>query len=261
MRSGRDRSGARLDLATLDLYARWDVREPGGGRVFAAFEGAYTLGTTELSLAPDRASERVAQLVWAAQVGRSADHLDAFVEAGYAGGDARATDGVQRRGALDGDHRVGLVLFPEVLNWLSARSVAAALPFAGDDARALAQLPTSGGVAGAMYLAPTLLWRPKAWLELRLGAVVARTSAANVDPIAERRGLGRRNVRGGDAEPRDLGLELDAALLVATELRDRVTLTGGVEGGVLFPGRAFDDARGAPMADVGLVRARVGLRW
>jgi len=261
VRSGRDRSGAQLDLATFDLYARWDVREPGGGRVFAAFEGAYTVGSTELTLSAARTRERVAQLVWAAQLGRSADHLDVVLEVGHASGDARANDGVQRRGTFDGDHRVGLLLFPEVLNWLTARAVASALVAAPEDARTLALVPTSGGVAGAAYLAPTILWRPKAWLELRLGAVVARTSGAQIDLVAERQGLGRRSWRGGDASQRDLGLELDAAVLLSTELRDRVTLTGGVEGGVLFPGRALDDASGAPLGDLSLVRARVGLRF
>ncbi len=261
VRSGSDRSGARLDLATVDVYARWDLREPGGGRVFAAFEGAYTFGSTELALSPIRTRERVAQLVWAAQLGRSSDHLDVLLELGHASGDARANDGVQRRGVFDGDHRVGLLLFPEVLNWLTARAVASALPMAGDDARALALVPSSGGVAGATYLAPTILWRPKAWIELRLGAVVARTSGPQVDLVADRLGLARRNWRGGDASQRDLGLELDAALLLSTELRDRVTLTGGVEGGVLFAGRALDDAFGVPLGGISLVRARVGLRF
>jgi hypothetical protein len=261
VRSGTDRSGARLDLATIDVYARWDVREPGGGRVFAAFEGAYTFGSTELALSPTRTRERVVQLVGAAQLGRSSDHLDVLLELGHASGDARANDGVQSRGVFDGDHRVGLLLFPEVLNWLTARAVASALPMAGDDARALALVPSSGGVAGATYLAPTILWRPEAWIELRLGAVVARTSGPQIDLVAERLGLGRRNWRGGDASQRDLGLELDAALLLSTELRDRVTLTGGLEGGVLFAGRALDDAFGVPLGDISLVRARVGLRF
>ncbi len=261
VRSGRDRSGAQLDLATFDLYARWDLREPGGGRVFAAFEGAYTVGTTELTLSAARRRERVAQLVWAAQLGRSADHLDVVLEFGHASGDTRTTDGVQRRGTFDGDHRVGLILFPEVLNWLTARAVASGLVAAPGDARTLALVPTSGGVAGASYLAPTILWRPKAWIELRLGAVLARSSGPQIDVVAERLGLGRRTWRGGDASQRDLGLELDAALLLSTELRDRVTLTGGVEGGVLFPGRALDDASGVLFGDIALVRARVGLRF
>ena len=34
-----------------------------------------------------------------------------------------------------------------------------------------------------------------------------------------------------------------------------------IEGGVFFPGRAFDDAEGNPMDPVGLLRLRLGIRY
>ncbi len=262
-RNGTDRDDDVLKVGVVDLFARWDVPEVSGGRLFAAFEGAYTFGTTSLARTIYRSRERVAQLQWAAQLGRTNAHLDVVVEAGYSSGDSNTEDGVQRRATMDADHRVGLVLFPEVLNWMTARAVASANSsvIVGRPARGSDLVPTNGGVAGAMYLFPYIVWRPKAWIEARLGAVVARTTSPNVDVVAQRLYSVSRNWRGGDPAFRDLGLELDGAVLLSTELRDDMTLTGGVEGGVFFPGQAFADAGGSVMQNIGLVRARVGLRW
>ena len=262
-RNGVDRDDDVLKVGIVDLFARWDVPEASGGRLFAAFEGAYIFGTTSLARTLYRDRDRIAQLQWAAQLGRTNAHLDVVLEGGYSSGDSNAEDGVQRRATMDGDHRVGLILFPEVINWMSARAVASANSSAivGRPGRGSDLVPTNGGVAGAMYLFPYIVWRPKAWIEARIGAVVARTTSPNVDPVAQRLYSESRNWRGGDPAFRDLGLELDAAVLLSTELRDHVTLTGGVEGGVLFPGRAFTDAGGAVMREIGLIRGRVGLRW
>lgn len=262
-RNGVDRDDDVLKIGIVDLFARWDVAEASGGRIFAAFEGAYVFGTTSLARTIYRGRDRIEQLQWAAQLGRTNAHLDVVVELGYSSGDSNSEDGVQRRGTMDGDHRVGLILFPEVMNWMTARAVASANSSAivGRPARGSELVPTNGGVAGAMYIFPYIVWRPKAWIEARFGAVVARTTAPNVDLVAQRLYSESRNWRGGDPAFRDLGLELDAAVLFSTELRDRVTLTGGLEGGVFFPGMAFTDADGAVMQDIGLVRARVGLRW
>jgi hypothetical protein len=262
-RNGVDRGDDVLKIGIVDVFARWDIPEVSGGRLFAAFEGAYIFGTTSLARTIYRDRERVAQLQWAAQLGRTNAHLDIVFEAGYSSGDSNTEDGVQRRATMDGDHRVGLILFPEVMNWMTARAVASATSalIAGRPARGADLVPTNGGVAGAMYLFPYIVWRPKAWIEARLGAVVARTTSPNVDVVGQRLYSLTRNWRGGDPAFRDLGLELDAAVLLSTELRDAVTLTGGLEGGVFFPGQAFADADGAVMQDIGLVRARVGLKW
>jgi hypothetical protein len=71
------------------------------------------------------------------------------------------------------------------------------------------------------------------------------------------------NFRGGDPTQRDFGFEVDASVLMHGTLSGEtgVELNGGIEGGLLVPGRAFDDAMGGRMGEVGLVRARVGLRY
>ena len=60
---------------------------------------------------------------------------------------------------------------------------------------------------------------------------------------------------------RDLGLEVDGSILLHGPIAEGIELSGGVEGGVLVPGRAFDDADGNPMDPVGLLRLRLGIRY
>jgi hypothetical protein len=166
---------------------------------------------------------------------------------------------------MDPDHRVGLVLFPEVLAMMSARAafLAEDPTLGGRPPRGSALIPTNGGVSGAFYFFPHLAWRPLEWMEVRLGGVLAFASADVVDPYAQRLESRTVNVRGGDPTQRDLGVEVDAAVRMhgALSAETGVELEGGLEGGVLFPGRAFDDAMGVRMGEVGLVRARVGLRY
>jgi hypothetical protein len=262
-RDARSALGDVLEVGVVDLHAAWNLPEPSGGEVFAAFEGAYVFGTTSLARTLYRSRDRVEQMLCALQIGRRGPVLDVMVEAGYASGDADVDDGVQRRATFDGDHRIGLILFPEVMAWQTARAAAyAASPeLVARAGRGVELVPTNGGVAGAMYLFPQLRVYPSRWLEVRLGAVLARTTAPGVDPVEQRLTSRSVNYRGGDPSFRDLGLELDAALLVTGALSQGVHAVAGVEGGVLFPGQALADETGALMNEVGMVRGRLGLRW
>jgi hypothetical protein len=252
-----------LHAGILDLYATWDFTDPGGGRVFAALEAAVIWGTTNMARTSTRPVDRVRQSMWALQIGRTSDHFDAIIEAGYASGDSNIDDGVQRRGTMDGDHRVGLILFPEVMAWESARAAAIVNSpnLVGHDAHGSQLIPTNGGVAGAMYLFPYMIWRPKTNVEARLGAVIARTTSPYVDPSQQALYSRSVNYRGGDPLLRDLGLEVDASVLLRKPLSDTVDLIGGVEAGIFFPGNAFNTASGETLPTMALLRLRAGLRW
>ncbi len=253
----------RLGVGVADVYARWTWDEPSGGTIFAAFEGALILGETNLTRTADREYFKVSQIIAAAQVGRLADDLDVVLEAGFTSGDSNAEDGYQRRGSMDPDHRVGLVLFPELLAAQTARAASLARsaelfarPQPGTD-----MLPTDGSVAGAWYLFPYAKWRPLDWLDARLGLVWARASSPVVDSFRQRAESRSVNFRGGDPSARDLGVEVDGALLTHFKLGRGIVASGGVEGGVLFPGNAFDDADGNGLGPLGMLRLRAGVRF
>ncbi len=252
-----------LEVFVADLFAQLHFAEPSGGRILTALEIAYIRGTTSYTRTVEFPIQDVEQLMLVARVGRKEEHVDVILEGGYASGDSNPEDGIQRRATMDPDHRVGLLLFPEVLAAQTARSafLARSPELFGRPARGVELLPTQGGVAGAYYFFPHVIWRPLAWLEVRAAGVLAWASTDVVDPFAQRARSRSANYRGGDPTQRDLGLELDAALLLHGPVAEGVELSGGLEGAVLFPGRAFDDEAGNPMGTLGMLRARLGLTY
>lgn len=252
----------KLTASFVDVFARWGTTT-GGARYYAAAEGAYARGSTSYARTVERPEQTVEQLLGVVQLGRTSRSLDVVLEGGYASGDSNGEDAIQSRGTIDPDHRVGLVLFPEVISAFTARSAALAqdLTVSGRPARGSELLPTNGGVSGAAYLFPYGIWRPLGWLDVRLGGVLATATADFVDPYAQRALSRSQNFLGGSSSARFLGFELDAAVLAHHEVSDDLVLSGGLEGGVLFPGSAFDDAAGDPLGPLGLVRLRVGLRY
>ncbi|NIS31951.1 MAG: hypothetical protein GWO04_19240, partial [Actinobacteria bacterium] len=179
-------------------------------------------------------SQDLRQWVVAAHVARKAAAVDVVLEGGFTSGDADPTDGVQTRGTMHPDHRVGLVMFPETLAWQTARSATlmVAPDIAGRSVPGARFHPTNGGVAGALYLFPHVIARPLPILDLRFGAVMAVATSDVVDPYRFHL-LGQvASFRGGDPRSRDLGLELDASIRLRGEIARGVTLRGGLEGGV-----------------------------
>src|SRR5262249_14974204 len=110
----------------------------------------------------------------------------AQLEVGYASGDADPYDGTQRRFTFDPNHRVGLLLFDEVLRFQTARSATAAqdplLTNASRPTPGVDLLPSNGSVFGAQYVNPTAIYRPRHWLDLKGGMVIAQSTSDVVDP-------------------------------------------------------------------------------
>jgi hypothetical protein len=254
------REGSWRRVFIGDLSARWEWPTPDHtGTVFAGAELAIVAGNTNASANP----ERVLQLGGAARVGiERPGRFRVTLEGGYASGDRDPDDATAQRMTLNPSHRVGMILFPELIAWETARSAVIASETtrpAGAAGRRL--LPTDGGVSGAAYLYPTAVVNLGARLDLRLGAVLAVATSDQVDPTSLRLYGAPRNYRGGDPTKRDLGLELDLGVQGRFPLAGGVTLTGGVQGAVLFAGRAFDDAAGRGLGRLAMATARVGMEF
>lgn len=190
----------------------------------------------------------------AGQQGGSPSRFGRFVaqlEWGYASGDADPNDGVQKRFLFDPNHRIGLLLFDEVLRWSSARAAAIARdPLLANGARTqpgLDYLPTGGGVAGAQYVNPTFVFRPAPTFDVRAGVVVAQATADVVSQVRATTTGRYENEFGGDPKRRDLGVELDLGVHKRVPLSFDMEAFFGAEGGLLFPGGALADAAGVTM--------------
>lgn len=270
-----------IDAFAVDLHGR--VAAPLNSEenefVFAEAEAVGILGSTSLLRTTDQARENAKTTVrsygGAASIGYVSRAYEkgskdipfgkivAQMELGYASGDADPNDGIQKRFVFDPNHRIGLLLFDEVLRFQTARSATAAQdplltngnrPPAGADA-----LPSNGGVFGAQYVNPTFLYRPRHWLDLKGGAVLAQATTDVVDPYRVAVNGAYVNARGGSPKPRDLGLELDAGAEARIPLEYGLLAQVGAQAGVLFPGRALANADGQGLGTQWIAIGRVGL--
>jgi hypothetical protein len=189
----------------------------------------------------------------------------AQVEVGYASGDANPDDTTEKRFVFDPNHKVGLLLFDEVMRWQTARAATAAQdPNLANGSRpqpGASLLPSNGGVFGAQYVYPTAVYRPRPWLDLKAGAVIAQTTADYVDPYRVALQGAYVNYSGGDSKRHDLGLELDGGFEVRQPLGPILRLQLGAQAGVLFPGGALADATGTAMKTPWIAVGRVGLQY
>ena len=187
------------------------------------------------------------------------------VEIGYASGDADPYDGTEHRFTFNSNHKVGLILFDEVMRWQTARAATAAQdPLLANSSRpppGIDLLPSNGGVFGAQYINPTFLFRPRKWLDFKAGMVIAQATADVVDPLRIATQGSYVNYRGGDPHRHDLGEEVDLGTEVRVPLEYKLTLQLGAQGGVLFPGGALADAMGAGMKTPWLAVGRAGLQF
>ncbi len=234
-------------------HGAWALDVPGGeGRGIDSMEVrahgiAVRAGAVVLDGEPDSTFGRfVAELEW-----------------GRASGDADPYDGVDRRFRFAPGHRVGSLIFSEVLAWKTARSANIAEdgslgPSPRPEGRGLA---TDGSVAGATYLAPVVVVRPLRDLDLEVGAVIAQSTADVVDPVQLYRDGRPVNFDGGAPEARDLGLELDAGVELRIPLSTGLCLQLGAEGAALLPGYAFADATGRRNPTLVSVLGRFGVQY
>ena len=266
-----------LRMFVLDSAGRFNAKIPGGrGHVFGQYEVAYTFGSTNIFQTIEQAArdarEDVQSAGAAVELGAvltrgSGDHrwgeLVAAIEWGWASGDSDPTDGTSERFTMDPNHNVGLLLFDEVLNWKTARAADqagdTAIVNGGAPGREL--LPSDGGIFSATYLYPTLVYRPTPALDLKAGVVLAQSTADFVDPVAFMTDGRLVNYDDGPASRRDLGVELDAGVEYRAPLEHGMTAELGAQGGVLFPGGAFDDASGNDLGTQAIGVARFGLEY
>lgn len=281
-----------LDVGVIDVaghFARPIDLPRSTAFVYGSVEAAMELGNTNIERTLDDGNTTirayggaaVAGIVLAgrqdvAENGRKGARPDlwgrvvASIEAGYASGDANPYDGTEKRFVFDPNHKVGLLLFDEVMRWQTARASAAAQdcgllncqrPFPGANL-----LPSNGGVFGAEYLYPTFIYRPRHWMDLKLGSVIAQTTADYVDFYRVAKDGAYVNYQGGSSQRHDLGVELDGgfeARVTVSHANERqpLRLQFGAQAGVLFPGGALADATGATMKTPWVAIGRVGLRF
>lgn len=265
--------GARSFL----LDANGSLKSPLRGRpgaLFVEYEGAYRIGDVSEPTAFGAlgADQTLASLALAVRAGVTLEaeqdfrrfvRLSASLEWGTASGDADPTDEELHRFVMNPNHGVGMILFSEILRYKTSRADALLATRAPLSAAArVERLPTRGGIAGASYLNPVLLVRPTPDLALKLGAVVASATTAVVDPASlSADDHQRRNFDGGSPRGRSLGTELDFGAELTLPLEAPTLLRLSIEGGLAFPGSAFDAGAGRRLGTQSLTTAGLGITF
>ncbi|MFT3835519.1 MAG: hypothetical protein QM723_00790 [Myxococcaceae bacterium] len=247
------------DVIVLDLAGKWHFMHNDWRDLYVGFEGAYITGTTTLGRTDTAPQYDVRQFGAAVKASYRYGNGQVYLDFGYASGDQNPNDAKQEAFKFNRDYPVGLVLFNEVLGYQSARAAARASDpnLLGRPPEGVNLVPTQGAFTGAVYLFPKVRYGVREWLDVYGGPMFAWTSAKLTDPFNSKIG-GGTSINYLGAHPGDyLGTELDVGLQVRFHPVPQLTLSGTLEGGVLFPGDAFNMGVGGVMGPVGLGRIRL----
>jgi hypothetical protein len=270
----------RTDTVAVDLHGKIVRPVPGeDAYFFGEAETTMVLGSTNAIRTPAQAlaGDRTNIAAWggaaslgfvhvgqaAAYTRGSSGDLVAQLEVGYASGDANPFDGTDKRFTFDPNHRIGLLMFDEVLRFQTARAATAAQDplLTGAPPPGVAGLPSNGAVFAAQYINPTVVVRPRSWLDLKGGMVIAQSTSDVVDPTRTAISGSFVNYRGGNPKNKDLGVELDLGTEARIPLDYGLRLQVGAQAGVLFPGDALADANGVPLPTQWIAIGRLGVQF
>ena len=281
----------QIDVGVVDVAGKLAARVPGvdawlvgAAEVATIFGSTNEIRTQAQALSGEKTTLRSyggAAQIGVVHVGRGRDpapaddgkaksespvdwgDIVAQLEIGYASGDANPYGDTQKRFTFDPNHKVGLLLFDEVMRWQTARAASAAqdpnLTNAARPTPGVNLIPSNGGVFGAQYIYPTAIVRPRPWLDLKAGVVIAQATSDVVDPYRTAITGSSQNYVGGNPSRHDLGVELDGGFEVRVPLEYGPKLALGSQAGVLFPGGALADANGNRMRAPWIVVGRVGV--
>lgn len=257
-------SGGDLHTWTIDGHARRAF--PLGGSLVLSLEGEAALiygGTSHAANLAAAGTSRVSQQGAALRAGLARGAVEVELEGGYASGDGNPFDDAQHAFLMNRDYKVGLVLFDEV-RMFQSQNAARRLSdpsLSGTPRKGLDLIPTQGAVSNALYLKPTVRYRPGFFggsLRFVGSALFARAPEPVID--AYQALLSSSPLNGfGQPAGRDYGIELDGAVGWRKKLVDTLAFESGVQVGYLFPGSAFTRADGSRMPGAWATRVRATL--
>lgn len=211
-------------------------------------ELAYIEGSSQLAPSVEHPTQQLQQLGAALRASMHAGRVGFVIDALYASGDQNLADGKNTAFKVDRNYEMGLLLFRYLMAAQSGYApVTASDPnLIGVPPDDIDRFPTRGGVSNTITFFPRAYFRPWKRVEIYGGPLIAFSEVPMVDPLNTNFGGGDpRNAFNGVPETL-LGTELDLGVRAQWEAGS-FQVRGGLEGGVLFPGGAFDDSTGVSL--------------
>lgn len=254
------KSGRGFDAYVADVMAS-TMQKLSIGTLTLAAEGAVIFGQTGLGPNPDFEHHDLLQIAATGKIGLDLGGFGAVLDVLYASGDQNVDDGDQNAFKVDPNYEFGLILFRQVLAAQTGRAVVTASNplIIGRPVPDLDRVPTGGSPTNTIAFFPRAWVRPIDGWETYGGPLIALTEVRYADPFQSRLAGGQpRNPEGGSPGSL-LGVELDIGTRYRT-LAWGTEWTAGLEGAVLLPGNAFDDAAGHSMDEVWAGRVLLEVR-
>jgi hypothetical protein len=261
------KDNSNLHSWTFDAYARWAASFP-AQELTLAFEGegaAITGGTSHATDLSSPGSVRLSQQGFALRGRAGLPGVEAELEVGFASGRENPFDDSAKAFTFNRDYKVGLVLWDEVMLFQTQNAAArlASPSFLGRPVNGVDLIPTEGAVTDALYLKPTVRFRPGLFRgKVRLvGSLLwARAPEPVVDAWQALTSSAPRNAFGAPAG-QQYGVELDGAVTWRERLYEQLGLELGAQYGILFPGDVFDRPDGTRLGKVVAVKLRAGVQF
>ena len=262
-RTMREGGGATAEVLLVDLFVdRWLPLGRREDRFRFAAEVAGRAGRS--SLEPGWPAEpRRTLLAGAAVLDGALDlpgaRLRLGLRAGVVSGDGDPTDDRETGFTLDRDFNAGLILFDEVLAGVGARAAVVAKELTGRDGTPLAG---EGAIGGGLFALPYLSFRPHAFVDLRIGGLLATTPGGQGTVRVVSGGLAGASpvdtppFLGGEL---DISVTLEIPVVPGTQTRTRFGVR--LDYGHLFPGPALTEDWEEPVEGVDLFATRMGLTF
>ncbi|MBI2058236.1 MAG: hypothetical protein HYT87_00555 [Nitrospirae bacterium] len=282
----RTRPCAKLNVVAIDTYQNW-MQEGDVSRQQVSFEGVVLLGRTTRvlsDLAKSGADVRAAGYAAGGSYEYLPLRLTAAVEHGYASGDNNPQDDTVTRLSFDPDHKVGMILYDEVLYNVTAHMadrVADELGATGETAEtasllgvlpdSIANLPTNGGVSGSTYVYPSVKYDYKVWsghFTLKAAYLAAWLTSNFFDPLnTNQHGGVLTSPYGIERAHSSLGQEINLGAEYDFHLLGDIGFRFTLQYGTYFPGDAFRQPDGsnkiqkAEDSKIDKVEGRFTLKW
>jgi hypothetical protein len=256
-------SAGDLHFWTFDFHFRHTDSFQKLGGMLLNVEGEVAQlygGTTHAANFSGTGTTRISQQGAALRVLGAKNAFEGELEGGYASGDANPFDDQSNGFQMSRDYKVGLVLFDQVLLFQSQNAARRLSDpsLSGKPPQGLDLLPTEGAVTNALYLKPTIRWKPalgRGSFKIVASALFARAPQPYVDPYQTFVTSNALNSY-ARAAGQNYGIELDGAVGYTAKLMDLMGLEASIQGGYLLPGDAFTQQNGQRMPGQKAIRLR-----